>query len=137
MRCSVALGSMEPRSDSRPPYLVVADQLRRRIVAGEFASGDQLPAGRELAEEYGVAPNTVLSAIRLLRDEGLVASQQGRGTFVRDVDLADVGSAAGSPEYQELLERLEGIQSLVESLDARVREIERTVQPSSGEPAEG
>ncbi len=74
---------MEPTGDSRAPYLVVADDLRSRIAAGEFPPGAQLPPGRTLAAHYSVAPNTVLSALRSLRDAGLVVSQQGRGTFVR------------------------------------------------------
>jgi GntR family transcriptional regulator len=110
-------------SDSRPPYLAVADRLRERIASGEFLPGSQLPTGRELATEYDVAPNTVLSAIRELRDEGLVISQQGRGTFVRE-SAAEQLQHGGSPEFRMLNEKLDAIVSAMESLAARVQELE-------------
>jgi hypothetical protein len=48
----VAEWSVPDMSDSRPPYLVVADRLRERIASGEFAPGSQLPSGKELAAQY-------------------------------------------------------------------------------------
>jgi GntR family transcriptional regulator len=116
-----------PTSDSRPPYLAVADRLRERIATGEFAPGSQLPAGRELATEYAVAPNTVLSAIRQLRDEGLIVSQQGRGTFVRD-DATEQLHGGGSPEFRLLSEKLDAITAAMEALAARVQELEDAAQ---------
>jgi GntR family transcriptional regulator len=129
-------------SDSRPPYLAVADRLRERIASGEFAPGSQLPAGRELAVEYDVAPNTVLSAIRELRDEGLVISQQGRGTFVRD-GASEQLQKGGSPEFRMLNDKLDAIASAIESLTGRVRELEEAAHethfggPGASSPAAG
>jgi DNA-binding transcriptional regulator YhcF (GntR family) len=70
-------------NDPRPPYQQIASELRRTIHAGEIEPGNKLPSSRELATEYGVAAMTVHQAIRVLRDEGLVNSHQGRGVFVR------------------------------------------------------
>lgn len=120
---------MPGTGDSRPPYLVVADQLRDRIATGEFPPGTQLPTGRELATEYDVAPNTVLSAIRELRNESLVVSKQGRGTFVRE-GAAEALNGGSSPEFRRLAEKLDAIAAVVASLDARVRELEDTAQAS-------
>ena len=130
---------MPDTSESRPPYLAVADRLKERIASGEFAPGAQLPSGRELAIEYAVAPNTVLSAIRRLRDEGLLVAQQGRGTFVREgaVDRLQDG---GGPEIRLLSEKLDAIAAAMESLGARVRELEdaahasRAVDPPPSTP---
>ena len=69
--------------DPRPPYLQIADDLRRVIRSGKLAPGKRLDSSRELAAAYGVAPMTVHQAMRVLRDEGLVESWQGRGVFVR------------------------------------------------------
>jgi len=72
-------------NDHRPPYQQVADDLRRRIEAGEeFGPGDRLPSIRHLASSYGIAPQTVQNALRELRQAGLIVSQQGRAFFVRD-----------------------------------------------------
>lgn len=62
------------------PYLQVAAQLREQIASG--ALGPRLPSAMDLAEQMGVAPNTVQRATKVLREEGLVYSVPGRGTFV-------------------------------------------------------
>lgn len=65
-------------------YVQVADHITGRIVRGELAPGDKLPAERDLAEHYGVAYLTVRRAMRLLRERGLVVSVVGRGTYISD-----------------------------------------------------
>jgi GntR family transcriptional regulator len=60
-----------PRPAERPGDRVGAD-LRRRLTAGEWRSGDVLPTTRELAEAYEVSQATVSRVIRLLEAEGLV-----------------------------------------------------------------
>jgi GntR family transcriptional regulator len=66
------------------PYQQVAAQLREQISSG--AIGPRLPSAMVLAEQMGVAPNTVQRAVRVLREEGLIYSVPGRGTFVRAGD---------------------------------------------------
>ena len=63
-------------------YERIVDQIERRIVAGELEVGDQLPAERELAEQFGVSRTAVREAIKALREKGLVEIRLGRGTFV-------------------------------------------------------
>lgn len=70
--------------DPRAPYQQIADDLRREITSGVLAPGKRLDSSRQLAARYGVAPMTVHQALRVLRDEGLVDTLQGRGAFVRD-----------------------------------------------------
>jgi DNA-binding transcriptional regulator YhcF (GntR family) len=73
-------------NDPRSPYQQIADDLRKRITVGELGPGMRVESTRELATRYGVAPMTIHQAVRVLRDEGLVQSWQGRGTFVRGDD---------------------------------------------------
>ncbi|MCB9673740.1 MAG: FadR family transcriptional regulator [Alphaproteobacteria bacterium] len=61
---------------------VAADALRERILAGEFAPGDRLPAERRLSEELGISRLTLRAAIARLQTEGLVQPRQGDGVRV-------------------------------------------------------
>lgn len=67
-------------------HLSVADEIRRLIALGMLAPGDRLPTEREFAERLGIGRLTARRAVRLLVEEGLVATQKGRsgGTFVLD-----------------------------------------------------
>jgi GntR family transcriptional regulator len=66
-----------------PAYRQMADRLRERIASGELAPGDRVPSEAELMETYSAARATVRQAIGVLRTEGLVVAEQGRGAFVR------------------------------------------------------
>src|SRR4051794_1947379 len=74
--------SIDP-TDPRPPYRQVADELREAIASGEIAPGEPLPSVRALSQRYEVTNVTASRAVDLLRSEGLVDTQLGRGTFVR------------------------------------------------------
>lgn len=65
-----------------PLHEQVAGEIRRAIADGEANLGDRLPPARDLAAVLGVNSNTVLRALRLLRDEGLLEFRRGRGVRV-------------------------------------------------------
>ncbi|MFI9170742.1 GntR family transcriptional regulator [Streptomyces lincolnensis] len=65
------------------PYLEVADSLRARILAGEWAVGSRLPSRAQLADEYGVGRNVTQRAMDRLIIEGLLEGRAGSGTYVR------------------------------------------------------
>ena len=72
----------------------VAAEIRRAIADGEAGPGDKLPPARDLAAVLGVNSNTVLRALRMLRDEGLLEFRRGRGVTV-----------AGTPEEGAVVAR--------------------------------
>jgi LacI family transcriptional regulator len=69
----------------QPEYLVIAEDMRARILGGAFAQG-RLPAERSLATAYGVNRLTLRKGLKILFDEGLIAKLGQRGTFVATAD---------------------------------------------------
>lgn len=63
-------------------YHQIADELRARVAAGEYAAGRLMPSESEMSAEFGVSRVTVRKALELLRDDGLVDARQGFGWFV-------------------------------------------------------
>ncbi len=70
------------RSNPLPLHDQVAAQIRRAIADGEAGPGDRLPLAKDLAAVLGVNKNTVLRALHVLRDEGLLEFRRGRGITV-------------------------------------------------------
>jgi DNA-binding LacI/PurR family transcriptional regulator len=68
-------------------FEVVADALRRQILGG-FFPGNRLPRKLELVEHFGVSQKTIESALRVLREEGLLTGIRGTGTFLTEVPAA-------------------------------------------------
>lgn len=65
-----------------PDYQRIMADLRRRIAAGEWKPGEQLPTRQKLAEEYEVSLQPVVAAVTRLQIEGVLEGQQGKGIYV-------------------------------------------------------
>ena len=73
---------MIDRQNSASLHDQVAADIRRAIAEGEANPGEKLPPARDLAAVLGVHTNTVLRALRMLRDEGILELTRGRGIYV-------------------------------------------------------
>ncbi len=112
----------------RPGYLQIADDLRQQINDGRLAPGQSLPSTARLRERYDVSAGVVKAAISVLRTEGLVIGQQGKGVFVRDqVDAEPPSTAAAPAEGDVTTKQLTEVLAAVRDLGERVARIERTV----------
>jgi GntR family transcriptional regulator len=90
---------------SGPPlYRQLADDLRSRILDGEFMPDEPIPTEAQLSAGYHTSRITVRHALDLLAQEGLVHREQGRGSFVRPRAIA-VGPRRLTSFTQELRER--------------------------------
>lgn len=81
-------------------YVQIAEQIRERIDSGDLSPGTAVPSEVELVEKYGVTRQTVRRAIKLLKEEGVVYSSQGRGTFVGPEDVPQ--TLRKTPVYQQI-----------------------------------
>ncbi|MBD0334541.1 MAG: phosphonate metabolism transcriptional regulator PhnF [Cyanobacteria bacterium Co-bin13] len=68
--------------EASPLYLQIADEIRRNIRESVYQVGDKLPTEAELSARFGVNRHTLRRAIEVLRNEGLIRVDRGRGTFV-------------------------------------------------------
>ncbi len=109
-----------------PVYRQIMDQVRGGIALGALRPGDQLPTVRQLAVDLAINPNTVVRAYRELELGGLLDSNQGTGTFIREQQVEggkqerarqlaqivrDCVARAGAAGFtvQELMEELRGV----------------------------
>ncbi|MFJ2028212.1 GntR family transcriptional regulator [Streptosporangium sp. NPDC087985] len=80
-------------------------ELERRIDSGEYAAGSLLPSEHTLMAEFGMARPTVVKALSVLRDQGWIVTQQGKGRFVRGRPAMPTSQQARTG--RELLDRTE------------------------------
>ncbi|BCP53026.1 GntR family transcriptional regulator [Kaistia sp. 32K] len=92
-----------------PLYIQVASVMRQRIDTGHWVEGDKISTLEELEQEFAVARVTIRQAIELLREEGLLNAQQGRGTFV-----------SGKPKHNRWLNLANDFDTMVSSIKDNV-----------------
>jgi GntR family transcriptional regulator len=92
---STIIGQPVDRAEALALHEQVAAEIRRAIADGEARPGERLPLAQDLAAVLGVNKNTVLRALRMLRDEGLLEFGRGRGITV-----------AGTPRESAVLQQI-------------------------------
>ncbi|GEM46003.1 GntR family transcriptional regulator [Deinococcus cellulosilyticus] len=85
------------QTDPRPMYQQIMEQIRHKIMLGDWAPGMEMPSIRQLAIDLQVSVITVKRAYGDLEAEGVIVTQQGRGSFV---------SARNTPETARIEEEL-------------------------------
>ena len=108
------------RSDPTPLHDQVAASIRRAIADGEARPRERLPPAKDLAAVLGVNANTVLRALRALRDEGLLEFRRGRGITV-----------AGGPQRGAIVERAVELVRLARTNGYRTDELIEIIERAS------
>ena len=76
---------MQPILDpTRPIYLQIMEEIKRRAVRGQYRPGEQIPSVRDLAREMGVNPNTAARVYLELEREGFICTRRGQGSFITE-----------------------------------------------------
>ena len=105
------------REDSLELHEQVAGEIRRAIADGEAKPGERLPPAKDLAAILGVNTNTVLRALRQLRDEGLLEFRRGRGITI-----------TGTPEQSSVIEQARELLSYARSQGYKPDELIQIIQ---------
>jgi GntR family transcriptional regulator len=111
------IGVKIDRDEPTELYEQVAAEIRRAIADGEAMPGERLPPARDLAAVLEVNSNTVLRALRVLRDEGLLEFRRGRGITV-----------AGSPERGAVVARAKDLVHFARQHGYRTDELIRIIE---------
>ena len=90
------------RNSAVPLYLQLADELRSKILSGEWQPEQRIPSENELNQIYSISRMTIRQVLGKLVDEGLVFRVHGKGTFVAQPKIA-----TRSPSYHGVREQLE------------------------------
>lgn len=120
------------KNTGRPGYLQIADDLRQQVADGRLAPGDSLPSIAQLCQRYEVSSGVVKSAISVLRTEGVVIGQQGKGVFVRDRSGAEAPALPAGESA--LMKQLADVLGAVRDLGDRVARLEASVFPEPSKP---
>jgi GntR family transcriptional regulator len=114
------------QSDGRPMYLQIMEQVKQRVTVGEWAPGDEIPSIRQLAIALRVSVITVKRAYLELEREGVILTQQGKGSIV-----APNPNLSPQLYHDELSEHLEQVVRLGDLLGLSSDEIARRTREAS------
>lgn len=113
------------QADPRPMFLQLMEQIRHRIAIGDWPPGHELPSIRALAAAVRVSVITVKRAYLELERDGVIATRQGKGSFV--ADSADLSTKLRYDELdQHLVAAIEAGRTLgltAADLETRLREL--------------
>ena len=88
-----------------PIYTQIVNQVQSQLANGMLKPGDQLPTVRALAQELRVNFNTVARAYRILDEDRIISTQQGRGTFITEILLPYVAEKLRNESLEALTRR--------------------------------
>ena len=92
--------------EREPIYLQIVDQVKSLVASGALKPGSQLPTVREVAADLRINFNTAARAYRLLHEEGVISTQQGRGTYVLEAPPAAESKRIKRDRLQTMVEGL-------------------------------
>ncbi len=103
-------GFVFSQTDKSPMYQQIMEQIKQRIAVGDWPPNTPLPSVRELATDFKVSVITIKRAYLELGREGVIVTQQGKGSVVADtIDMTSL-------QRDELLQHLEQAGKLAKSL---------------------
>lgn len=111
------------QSDKRPMYLQIMEQMKQRIAVGDWKEGQAIPSIRQLAVDLEVSVITVKRAYLELEREGVIVTQQGKGSHV-----ASTPGLGAKLREQELEQHLEQAMRIAAMLGIQPKELEEKLR---------
>src|ERR1700681_2588612 len=119
------------QTDKRPMYLQIMEQIKQRIAVGDWDEGQAIPSIRQLAVDLQVSVITVKRAYLELEREGIIVTQQGKGSHV-----ASTAGLGARLREQELNQHLEQATRIAAQMGLRPRELEHRLREAGDRLAE-
>ena len=88
-----------------PIYTQIVNQVQAQVASGILQPGDQLPTVRAMAEELRVNFNTIARAYRILDEERIISTQQGRGTYITEIPPPKISEKLRKESLDALTQR--------------------------------
>jgi GntR family transcriptional regulator len=119
------------QTDKRPMYLQIMEQIKQRIAVGDWKEGQPIPSIRQLAVDLQVSVITVKRAYLELEREGVIVTQQGKGSHV-----ASTSGLGTKLREQELQQHLEQATRIAAMLGIRPKELEHRLREAGDRVSE-
>ena len=119
------------QTDGRPMYLQIMEQIKQRVAVREWAAGQEIPSIRQLAMQLRISVITVKRAYLELEREGVIVTQQGKGSRV-----ASTPGLGAKLREQELQQHLEQATRIALQLGMEQRELEERLRNAGDRIAE-
>ncbi len=123
------------QTDGRPMYVQIIEQIKGRVSVGDWPKGSKLPSIREMAVATKVSVITVKRAYQELESEGVIITQQGKGSFINTTE--NLGSILKEQDMNKhLTEAMVIARSLGMSLDdikERLDQLNQSIENSGSE----
>ena len=95
-------------NSDKPVYMQIVDEIKARIISGEYTAGQRIPSVRELAEEARVNPNTMQKALSETERQGLIFSMRTSGKYITndEIKIAELKSDTAKGECEAFISRM-------------------------------
>jgi GntR family transcriptional regulator len=114
------------QADKRPIYLQIMDQIKQRVAVGDWVPGQAIPSIRQLAVDTEVSVITIKRAYLELEREGIIVTQQGRGSRV-----AETPGLAERLREKELQQHLEQAIRIAAQLGMNPSDVEQRLRQAT------
>ncbi len=120
------------QTDGRPMYLQIMEQIKRQVTLGDWSQGYKLPSIREMAVASKVSVITVKRAYQELESEGVIVTQQGKGSFIAQIDnlSAQIKEQEMDKYLKQAIDIARSVGMNAKQLKMRLAELQETNSPN-------